>query len=260
MGLDCYIIDEMGNGMGGGRTSSYSGVHILRQILINACIKYCYNNIKQTYEKLLNIYIINILSVGKNLPEHIVNTIIEFRMNNIENTHTISNEFNMKNIHKLIKVLEESNIEYDNYFEIMENNELYINAYNDLRSWLSSSDIQETNTSSNNQFGLNGVIDLSKKLALSLPIIPQSDETINYDNVEQGNLDTLNCIGISGIYKFVNHSDSDGSFSFGDCCDIVSMINKVINYVDDPSDVEWLDDIKSYYQEAIDVKGVLKYC
>jgi len=257
MGLDCYIIDRTGDRtFGGGRIGSYSGVHVLRQILINACIKYCYDKIKKTYEELLNIYIENNL-IKKALPTHIISTIINYRMNDIIENRYIYNQFDMENIHKVIKLLEESDTEYDDYYEIMNNNELYVDAYNDLRLWLTSPDIKETNASTNNQFGLNGIIDLSKKLSLTLPI---TDEAINYDNVEQSNLDILNCIGISGIYKFVNHSDSDGSFSFGDCCDIVSMIDKVIIYVDDEKNLEWLNDVKSYYQEAIDVRGILIYC
>ena len=43
MGLNCYVIGWNG----GGRIGSYSGVHILRKILISASIKFCINKIKK---------------------------------------------------------------------------------------------------------------------------------------------------------------------------------------------------------------------
>lgn len=254
MGLDCYIVSKDGRS-GGGRIGSYTGVHKLRFILIMGCIKLCISKINDLYRELMTLYMHTIFRI-KVLPisKWVVEKIVSF--NNIENPSLLLDDphkfFEKLPVSGNLKFLEEFT---DNYYDIiynsLDNNNVieqmisYIDVYKNLMTWIKDPDENTDNK------------------------ITADDQTYDvlYKNInqyflsEEEHIDKLNLANLIGIYKFVQHSDCDGSFSFGDCWDIIEMIDQVIEYTKEYGRVyEWIDEVRSFYQTAIDERGTLVYC
>jgi len=138
----------------------------------------------------------------------------------------------------------------------------YIKLDNDLINKLKNGFLEELEE---DNYHYNIIQSYQELIGWIKPMNDRKWPNIEYENFpddghqELSYLHSLIYTGLIGIYKFVNHSDSDGYFSYGDCCDIVLAMKKVEKYIDSEF-LEWFQIVKSYYQSAIDKKSVLVYC
>ncbi len=214
MGLDCYVLD----GEGGGRISSYTGVHTLRVLLIEGARIHCEKLAKKSYpvvmfnllsddpkgEKGSDGSIITFTSLFKKLPELVLTMIINYLQESIDASD-------------IIQIYDP-----DNYDSTDNERLLWLGKLLDTyKSWLKDS---------------------------KNPFSP-----INYEAVKKSNNITINhymsCLDLIGIYKFVDHSDCEGSYSAGDCYDISTSIKLLLPYID-KDHKEWVEMLEGYFSDA----------
>lgn len=70
-------------------------------------------------------------------------------------------------------------------------------------------------------------------------------------------LDLLTVLGVAGVYALVNKSDSDGYYSVGNSCDIVTTIRSVLPFIDNKFMRESATNIAEIFQASVDNNMVI---
>lgn len=94
-----------------------------------------------------------------------------------------------------------------------------------------------------------------------------TNDGINYERVPRPNsvdVDLFNRCGLIGLYRFVAHSDNDGTHSAGDCVDISVMFNKLRPYIEftkgsEDWEPEWVAEVDSFFQHAVEATSGVYY-
>lgn len=84
---------------------------------------------------------------------------------------------------------------------------------------------------------------------------------VNYDNVRKNyNEEYFARHNLSGLWKFVNHSDCHGVHSYGDCVDIHELFSKIIPHLNESEeDKEWFKDVGHVFESAVETKNGIRY-
>lgn len=81
---------------------------------------------------------------------------------------------------------------------------------------------------------------------------------VNYGVLPQSCPDSLNVLGLAGVYYFVKHSDSDGSWSQGNLLDIIGTLMMVDQFL--PPRGEFWNDLECFLNKVSEDGGAVIFC
>lgn len=214
MGLDCFIL---GHPDKGGRIGSYSGVHQLREILLTAAIKHVDQNFYH-------------LAYGD--PK---NGLVDF-------------ETKKKVVDQMIEDEETWSERMSEWHDNQDDIYYFHQARKILNKWYQPDSTNKPKITGNMTPGGNMMAMLMEMMSgVSAIKINEMGDLTSYENMP------IVAIGLSGVYKFCNHSDCEGQFTPGDCLDICNSMNLVLNSISDEDEQEWMRTIEDYFRTAYEL-------
>ena len=248
MGLDCYIPGAPGKG---GRIGSYSGVHRLREILMVAALEFVKNGIiNLTYPVLFRLFWQD--SIKDNMSSDALNKLIN------QNQKKLT----FQEIWHWIVELQESatweDTEQTLRFESDDDNDhlamSYLITYKIIKDWYDPQPEKPNIIDT----GDNGFQQLMQQLASIMKV--QLVNIAKCDLENEPTYQELMLLNLSGLKKFIHHSDCQGQYSPGDCLDISLTMKQLTPFIKDHDERKWMQEIARYFKKAFKLRKPLILC
>lgn len=226
MGVSIYVMDE--DGRGDGVDFAYSGLQRLRQMAIIATMSYLRSVIdskssaEPTQKKV------------KTNPEN---------GNDNDNNDKEKESDNDKEKENSEKESSESDNEENSVtFQLTR-------ILNYLETWTTTKKAEPLFFDSTQ----HSIFDLLGQFKQMMPI-DYNKVSLNYDD------ECFARHNLTGLWKFVVHSDSDGVHSYGDCVDIHELFTKIIPHLNETEENdEWFKSVAYVFEMAVESKNGIRY-